>query len=110
MKTNTQIHLANSKNYDVLYEIYADFDSKEKAAQFVDKLNNRPTIEMIDGILNPDYSIDKTTAPYYISLEQTGRILKDIFICEYNLNAENRKEEYNICFYGVSKPSQGYSS
>lgn len=107
MKVNTPIHLVKPKNYDALNDIYAVFDSKEKATQFVDKFKNRPDMEIIDGILNPDYSINKTSAPYYISLTQTGSIPKDIFMCDYNLDAKERPEEYNICFYGGAKSSQG---
>lgn len=107
MKANTRIHLVKPKNYDVLNDVYAVFDSKEKATQFVDKFKNRPDMEIIDGILNPDYSVDKITAPYYISLAQTGSIPRDFFMCDYNLNTENRQDEYNICFYGGTKSSQG---
>lgn len=107
MKTNTPIHLVKPKDLDVLNDIYAVFDSKEKATQFVEKFKNRPDMEIIEGILNPDRNAVKPSAPYYISLAQTGSIPRDIFMCDYNMDVENKKEEYNICFYGGAKSSQG---
>lgn len=107
MKTNMVIHLVKPKNYDALNDIYAVFDSREKAVRFVSKFKNRPDLEIVEGILNPDYSIEQKAVPYYISLAQTGSIPKDIFVCDYNRELDNKKEEYNICFYGGSHVYQG---
>lgn len=82
MKTNTHIHLVKPKHYDSFDEIYAVFDSKEKVTQFIDKFKSKPDLEIIDGILNPDYNFDQKTAPYYISLAQTRGIPKDIFVSD----------------------------
>lgn len=107
MKTNTPIHLVKQKDYDVLNHVYAVFDTKEKATKFVDMFKNRSDIEIIDGILNPDYGVEHRISPYYISLAQTGSMPRDMFICDYNMYAENRHEEYNISFYGSTKSSRG---
>ncbi|MBB5436612.1 hypothetical protein HDC92_000276 [Pedobacter sp. AK017] len=107
MKPNTVIHLVKPKNYDAFDEIYAVFDSKEKAKEFVNMFKSRSGLEIIDGILNPDYKVDQKTAPYYISLGQTGSIPRDIFMCDYNRDLENKQEEYNICFYGEANFHQG---
>lgn len=107
MKSNTLIHLVKPKNYDSLNDVYAVFDSKEKATRFVNKFKNRPDLEIIDGILNPDQHFEKKEVPYYVSLAKTGSIPKDIFICDYNQNATNKKEEYNICFFGDTRSNQG---
>lgn len=103
MRANTPIPLVKPKNYDFLNAV---FDSKEKARQSVDKYKNRLEVEIIDSILCPDHSINDSTAPYYISLAQTGSMPRDIFMCDYNLDAENKQDEYNISFL-ATKPSQG---
>lgn len=107
MKTNTPIHLVKPKNYDALNDICAVFDSKEKAVKFVAKFKNRPDMEIVEGILNPDSSIEKKTFPYYVSLTRTSSIPKDIFVCDYNGDTDNGKDEYNISFYGDIKSQQG---
>lgn len=107
MKANTPIHLVKPKNYESFDEIYAVFDSKEKATEFIAKFQSRLGLEIIEGILNPDYQVDQKTAPYYISLGQTGSIPRDIFMCDYNQDTGTGKEEYNICFYGDAGFHQG---
>ncbi|MDR6782336.1 hypothetical protein ABIE26_001176 [Pedobacter africanus] len=107
MKVNTPIHLVKPKNYDSFDEVYAVFDSKEKAAKFVEKFKSRPDLEIIDGVLNPDFNLEQKAEPYYISLARTGSMPKDIFMCDYNRNLEARQEEYNICFYGGTEIHQG---
>ena len=106
MKVNIPIHLVKPKKYDALNDIYAVFDSKEKATHFFDRATNRPDTDIINSILDP-YSVNKTATSYYISLAQTGSISKDIFMRDYNLNTEDRPDEYKICFYEGSKSSQG---
>lgn len=107
MKANTPIHLVKPKNYDTLDEVYAVFDSKEKAKKFIETFKSKPDLEIIDGVLNPDYGIEKKAAPYYISLAQTGSLPRDIFMCDYNRDAEAKQLEYNICFYGGASIYQG---
>lgn len=107
MKTNTPIHLVKPKEYDVLNDVNVVFDNKEKANKFVAMFKNRLDMEIIDGILNPDYGVEKRALPNYISLVLTGSIPRDMFKCDYNLDAENRQEEYNICFYGPRSQVRG---
>lgn len=45
---------------------------------------------------------------YYITLEQNSTTPRDIFMCEYQCDVEEIKnEEHNICFYGGAESHHG---
>jgi len=108
MNADKRIYFVKPKRYDVMDEVYAVFDSIEKAQQFIGGFKSHACLEIIDGVLNPDLISEKQKSSYYISLEQTGSIPRDIFMCDYNCDVEETKnEEHNICFYGGTYSSNG---
>ncbi|MBB2148481.1 hypothetical protein [Pedobacter gandavensis] len=81
---------------------------KRYTQQFIGGFKNDACLEIIDGILNPDLISDQQQSAYYISLEQTNSIPRDIFMCDQNCEVEETKnEEHNICFYGGSESRHG---
>ena len=108
MNADKRIYFVKPKRYDVMEEVYAVFDSIEKAQQFVGEFKSQACLEIVDGILNPDLIHEKQKSPYYISLAQTGSTPRDIFMCDTSCEvAEAKNEEHNICFYGGAHSDQG---
>lgn len=80
MNAEKRIYFIKPRRYNMTEEVYAVFDSKEKAQRFA----------------------------YYISLGQTGSIPRDIFKCDVICEVKDIKnEEHNICFYGGAELHSG---
>ncbi|WP_316819265.1 hypothetical protein [Pedobacter nyackensis] len=108
MNADKRLYFVKPKRYDVMDEVYAVFDSMEKAQQFVGGFKSNSSLEIIDGILNPGLINDKQRNSFYISLEQTGNEPRDIFMCDCSCYIEtSRNEEHNICFYGGAESHHG---
>lgn len=108
MNADKRIYFVKPKRYDVMEEVYAAFDSIEKAQQFIGGFESQGCLEIIDGVLNPDLVHNEAHNSYYISLEITGNVPRDIFMCDYSCDiATSRNEEHNICFYGGAENHNG---
>ncbi|MCX2449938.1 hypothetical protein OQX61_01525 [Pedobacter sp. PLR] len=108
MNADKRIYFVKPKRYDVMDEVYAVFDNKEKAQQFIGGFKSDACLEIIDGILNPDPISDQKQSAYYISIEQTNSTARDIFMCDSTCDIEETKnEEHNICFYGGAESHHG---
>lgn len=108
MNADKRIYFVKPKRYDVMDEVYAAFDSIEKAKQFVGGFKSQTCLEIVDGILNPDLISNDLQNSFYISLEQTGSTPRDIFMCDYSCEiTSSRHEEHNICFYGGAESHNG---
>lgn len=105
---STPVHIVKFKNKKSVEEIFAVFDSKDKAKQFIGDFKSQTCLEIVDGILNPDLVQAQPPSPYYISLEKYSAAPRDIFLCDYNCEIEaTRNEEHNICFSGGIENQQG---
>ncbi|WP_316748951.1 hypothetical protein [Pedobacter gandavensis] len=108
MNAEKRIYFVKPKRYDVMDEVYAVFDNKEKAQQFIGSFKSDACLEIIDGILNPDLITEDKRIAYYISIEQTSNTPRDIFMCDTNCDVdETKNEEHNICFYGGAESHHG---
>lgn len=101
MKNILKIYLVKHAEAESIDEVYAYFDTKEKATDFLNRFKTIPQeMEIIEIPLNPKYIANKEVDPYFVSLKgKTETDPFDLIICDYIEQAESaQKEEYSIDF------------